>query len=77
MILYGADDSRMVGPVSHGRLEDNSLVIALALAFRLDAVAAGRPLLTALYATFSTSEAARLGPLPHLGICRRPSPAGW
>ena len=66
----------MIRPVANGRFKDNSLVIALALAFRLDAVGAGRSLLTALYATFSAREAAGLGPLPHLGICCGASDAG-
>lgn len=72
MILYGADYAWMIGPVSNGWLEDDSLVVAFALAFGLDAVCTGRPLLTAFYASFSAGEAACLGPLSHLGVgCRR------
>jgi hypothetical protein len=58
MILDGADMAWMVWPVFDRSLEDYSLVVALALTLRLDAVAA-----------FSTSETASLGSLPHLGVC--------
>lgn len=77
MVLYCADDTWMIRPVSNGGFEDNSLVVALALPLRLDAVATCRALLTALYAAFSTCEAAGLGPLPHLGTCCGPSNLGW
>jgi hypothetical protein len=69
MILDGADMAWMVWPVFDGSLEDYSLVVALALTLRLDAVAAGGTLLSTLDAAFSTSETASLGSLPHLGVC--------
>jgi hypothetical protein len=68
MILYRADHAWVVWPVPDGRLEDDALVIALALALGFDAVGAGWPLLATLYATFATSEAPSLRPLPHLGV---------
>lgn len=66
--MYGADYPWVIWPVSHGWLEDDSLVVSFALAFRLDAVCAGRSLFTTFYASFSTGEAASLGPLSHLGV---------
>jgi len=70
MVLQGAHNTRMVGPVSDGRLEDNALVVALTLTLRLDAVRTGRPLLTALDPPLAAGEAAGLGPLPRLGSRR-------
>jgi hypothetical protein len=68
MILYGADCPWVVRPVPDRGFEDDSLVVAFALAFGFDAVGTGRPFLAAFYATFSTGEAAGLGPLSHLRI---------
>lgn len=64
----------MIRPVPNGSFEDNPLVVALALPLGLDAVGTCRALLPALYAPFSTCEAAGFGPLPHLGT---PSSLGW
>jgi hypothetical protein len=66
--LYRAHHAWVVGPVPDGRLEDDALVVALALALGFDAVGASRPLFPTLYATFATSEAPSLRPLPHLGV---------
>ena len=67
----------MVWPVPNRWFEDDSLVVALALAFGLDAVGASRSLLTTLYAAFSTGETSSLGPLPHLGVGCRTRDACW
>jgi hypothetical protein len=69
VVLYGADIAWMVWPVLDWSLEDYALIIALALALRLDAVAAGRTLLSTLDAAFSARQTASFGPLPHLGVC--------
>lgn len=63
----------MVRPVLHWRFEHDPLVVALALAFRLDAVPTGWSLFTALDAALAASEAAGLGTFPHLCVGRRPS----
>lgn len=68
VILYGADVARMIWPILNGSFEDHALVVAFALALRLDAVAASWSLLAALDPAFSTSEAASLGTFPHL-VC--------
>jgi hypothetical protein len=68
MILNGADMAWVVWPVLDGRLEDYSLVVAFALTFRLDTIAAGGTLLSALDAAFPARKTASLGSLPHLGI---------
>ena len=47
-------DARMIRPVPDGRLEDDALIVAFALAFRLDAVGTRRP----LFATFDSPFAA-------------------
>jgi hypothetical protein len=69
MVLYGADMAWVIWPVLDRSLEDDSLIVAFALTLRLDAIAAGRTLLSTLDAAFSACETASLGPLPHLGIC--------
>ena len=61
----------MVRPLADRLLEDNTLIIALALTLRLNAIIANGSLLTALDASFPASQAARLGPLPHFGIRSR------
>jgi hypothetical protein len=71
VILYSADDAWMIWPVTNWWFENDSLVVALALAFGLDAVVARRPLLATLYAALSAGETSSLGPLSHLGVdCR-------
>jgi hypothetical protein len=68
----------MAGPVAEGRLEDETLVIALTLALGLDAVIARRTLFAALDAALSTGQTACLGPLPRLGVGgRTTSRADW
>ena len=62
----------MVWPVPYWWFEDDSLVVAFALTFGLDAVGASRSLLTTLYAAFPAGETSGLGHLPHLGVCCRP-----
>ena len=52
MILQCAHHARVVGPVADGRLEDDALIVALALPLGLDAVGAGRALLSAFDASF-------------------------
>lgn len=59
--------ARMVRPVLDGCLEDDTLVVAFALALRLDAVGTSRALFAALDATFSACQTSRLRSLPHLG----------
>ena len=66
MILYRAYHAWMVWPVSDGRFEDDSLVVALTLALGLDAIAACRALLATLDATFPTCQTTSLRPLSHL-----------
>jgi len=65
VILNRADDTWMIWPVPHRRLEDDSLIVALALAFGLDAVCAGGSLFATLYSTFAAGETASLGSFPH------------
>jgi len=60
----------MVRPALERRLEDDALVVALAHALRLDAVCAGRSLLSTLDPPLATGETACFGPLPHLGVRR-------
>jgi hypothetical protein len=70
VVLYCADGAWVVWPVTDGRLEDDALVVALALAFRFDAVAAGWSFFAALDAAFAACQAASLGPFSHLvGVC--------
>ena len=71
MILDGADHAWMVRPVANGRLEDYTLIVALALSLGFDAVGTGRTLFTAFDPTFATSQATSLGPLAHLGSSRQ------
>jgi hypothetical protein len=59
----------VVWPIFDRSLEDNSLIVAFALAFRLDAIAASWPLFSTLDTTLPTGEAAGLGSLPHFGVC--------
>jgi hypothetical protein len=73
MILYGADMTWVVWPVLDRSLEDDSLIVALTLPLRLDAVGASRTLFTTFDATLPTCEAASLGPLSHLRVGR----AAW
>ena len=61
----------MIWPVTNCWFEDDSLIVALALAFGLDAIVASRLLLTTLYAALSAGETSSLGPLSHLGVGRR------
>lgn len=72
MILDGADNAWVIRPVANRWFEDDSLVVALALAFGLDAVVASRSLFTTLYAAFSAGETSGFGPLSHLGVGSRP-----
>jgi hypothetical protein len=72
VVLYSADHAWMIWPVSHWWFEDDSLVVALALTFGLDAVGASRSLLTTLYAALPTGKTPSLGPLSHLGVGCRP-----
>jgi hypothetical protein len=58
----------MVWPVPDGRLEDDALVVAFALAFGLDAVGAGGSLFAALDPPLAAGEASGLGPLPRLCV---------
>jgi hypothetical protein len=77
VVLDGTDIAWMVGPILDGGLEYDPLVVAFALALRLDAVTARRSLLAAFDPAFSTSEAAGLGPFSHL-VCRVSClVAGW
>jgi hypothetical protein len=66
MILDRADMTWVIWPVLDGCFEDDSLVVALALALGFDAVGTSRSLLAAFDAAFPTSEAACLGSFPHL-----------
>jgi hypothetical protein len=68
VILYRTDYSWVVRPVPDGWLEDDSLVVALTLAFGFDAIGASWSLLAALYATFPACEAPSFCPLSHLGV---------
>lgn len=77
MILYRADDSWVVWPVSDWGFEDDALVVALAIAPGLDAIIACWALLTTFDASFAAGEAARFGPLPHLGDGGRHGVGGW
>ena len=65
VILYGADMTRVVWPVFDGSLEHDPLVVALALALRLNTVVAGRSLFATFDPAFSTSKAPGLGTFPH------------
>lgn len=69
MVLNGANMAWMVGPVLDWGLEHYPLIVAFALALRLNAVAASRSLLAALDPTLSASEATGLCPFSHLGVC--------
>lgn len=61
----------MIWPVANRRFEDDSLVVALALAFGFDAIGTGRTLLATLDTAFAAGQATSLGPLAHLGSgCR-------
>lgn len=66
MILNGTDHAWMVGPVTNGRFEDYSLVVALALALGFDAIGTSRALLATLDTAFATRQATSLGPFAHL-----------
>ena len=77
MILYVGDIAWMIWPVLDGGLEDDSLVVAFALALRLDAIGTCRTLFTALDAAFSAGEAPSLGPLSHLRARGAWKVAGW
>lgn len=66
--MHRVDYTGMVWPISNGRLEDDALVVALALSFRLDTVGTGRSFFTTLDTSLSACQAAGLGPLPHLWI---------
>lgn len=68
MILHGVDNTWVIWPVSNRGLENDALVVALALALGLDAVGASRSFFATLDAAFAACEAARLGSLSHLGI---------
>jgi hypothetical protein len=68
MILCSADRAWVVWPVLDGSLEDYLLVIALTLTIRLNAVAAGRTLVSAFDAAFPARKTASLRSPPYLGI---------
>lgn len=68
MILQVGHDARVIRPVPDGRLEDDALVVAFTLAFRLDAVGTRRPLFAALDSPFAAGQAAGFGPLPRLWV---------
>ena len=68
MVLHRADYAWVVRPVPYGWFENNSLVVALALAFRFDAIATGRSFLPTLDTAFSACQTASLGPLPQFRI---------
>lgn len=63
VILQVGYHTRVIWPIPDGRLEDDALVIAFALAFRLDAVGTGRSFLAALDPPFAASQAPSLCPL--------------
>lgn len=58
------------GPIANWSLENDALIVALAMPLRLDTIVAGRPLLSTFDAPFATRETAGLGPLAELGIDR-------
>ena len=66
MVLDSADHAWVVWPVTNGRFEDYSLVVALALTLGLDAVATSWSLLTTLDTAFAAGQASSLGSLAHL-----------
>jgi hypothetical protein len=67
VVLDGADDTWVVGPVPNGWFEDYSLIIPFALTLGFDAIRTSRTLFAALDTAFATGQATSLGPLTHFG----------
>jgi hypothetical protein len=72
VVLQRAHHARVV-PVPQRGFEDDALIVAFALTFRLDAVCTSWSFLAALYPSLATGKASSLGSLPHL--CG--ASAGW
>jgi hypothetical protein len=70
VILNSADNAWVVWPVTNWGFENYTLVVALALTFRFDAVGAGWTLFSTLDTALAAGQATSFGSLAHFGGSR-------